>query len=945
MRQSIGNPTQPTRLPDSTGMRLQFPVIDNPEAINNSRLFKFYFVLFGFLFLWLAQSWLLMGTNPLIVNWGLSTYASFFGVLAFVWLYLTAIGSRLRWGCLVAAILAMVLAIVVNEPYVTLLIGAFAVSAIADLVATHTFQIETCAPMPPTESVPLRAAWRKRFWKIGAIPGAELYPITILLAPAAAIVLFYWELQFGAVDWQFNAFRCLVVLTGFFGAIWLTEIVAAFVWQRRARGAGILIKAISIARTDWLEYDRGNSQSPGVYKCRFGKCYSRWLLLGVAIAILTGFTGPAFQPGLLNSPYGTMDSALRAHFRFKYGQYPYQDLKRKTTEETRQHEKAQIVVAKQKEISASKEKELEELMSRTAFARLDQRIQSSSFDERTRSMMQIGGFVLQMACVPAVALLFTVAFAYLGIFAAASTVAGRQRRLTPEELVSAEDRANILGLLATSTDQIEKKSLFLGVNATDNAPVLVPREVFQDHAHILGDTGSGKTSIGIASIVSQLLRDKDCSVVVLDLKGDDLGLFEGVRKDCEQAEMPFRWFTNRIKHSTYLFNPLTQRYLNDLPAAMKAEIITNSLGLSYGKDYGRAFYSDANQELMSRAFAQAGQIESFRHLESVLKSRLGKAKSKLMETASHVQSIVRRLADSNGLNATEKTASPDALDAAIDFSQVFESPQTVYMHLSSGAGTGTAAEIARLALFSMLHSAYAMDPEQRVQTFVVIDEFQRIVSGNIEMILQLARSLNIGVILANQTMSDLKQAGIDLIPAVSANTRFRQVFAASYTKDQQELSLASGETVTHRGSWLHSMLLGPAIASLTVSENISNRHRINDLLLATDKEGRSLVQVRRGAGYAQYGGFPFAMQSGYTITEDEYKQRRKMPWPESSDETILEDHRVRTYESNSGLPPVGKPRPDLFVDDSPTSSLSESDLLSGFDLDDRTSTNDNESDK
>ena len=54
-------------------------------------------------------------------------------------------------------------------------------------------------------------------------------------------------------------------------------------------------------------------------------------------------------------------------------------------------------------------------------------------------------------------------------------------------------------------------SLFLGLNAADGSPVLVPRTVFQEHAHFLGDSGSGKTSLGLAPLIAQLIRFRDCS--------------------------------------------------------------------------------------------------------------------------------------------------------------------------------------------------------------------------------------------------------------------------------------------------------------------------------------------------------------------------------------------------------------------------------------------------
>jgi hypothetical protein len=77
--------------------------------------------------------------------------------------------------------------------------------------------------------------------------------------------------------------------------------------------------------------------------------------------------------------------------------------------------------------------------------------------------------------------------------------------------------------------------------------------------------------------------------------------------------------------------------------------------------------------------------------------------------------------------------------------------------------------------------------------FVVIDEFQRMVAHNVEYMLQLARSMGVGIILANQSLQDLGE----LLPAVEANCRYRQWFAVSSLDDRRRLIESSGETVEH----------------------------------------------------------------------------------------------------------------------------------------------------
>ena len=44
--------------------------------------------------------------------------------------------------------------------------------------------------------------------------------------------------------------------------------------------------------------------------------------------------------------------------------------------------------------------------------------------------------------------------------------------------------------------------------------------------------------------------------------------------------------------------------------------------------------------------------------------------------------------------------------------------------------------------------------QQRRQVYLLIDEFRRVAAHNVDTILQIARSMNVGVFLANQSMLD-----------------------------------------------------------------------------------------------------------------------------------------------------------------------------------------------
>ncbi|QEG01538.1 AAA-like domain protein [Stieleria maiorica] len=529
---------------------------------------------------------------------------------------------------------------------------------------------------------------------------------------------------------------------------------------------------------------------------------------------------------------------------------------------------------------------------------------------------------LEQAIMLLLAFSFPIAFLYAASVRVAANLR-EQLEAHPDTILSFGNWNRLVDDVVKSGDETEQKSLLLGTNVSDGSPIMVPRSVFEEHAHILGDSGSGKTSLGISLILNQLIRQQDCSIVVIDLKGDDSALFSGTRMDAESAGKPFRWFTNELGKSSYAFNPFTQEYFDGLSLYQKTDVITAALGLQYGTDYGRGFYADANADYLYRTLQAHRHIRSFKQLAEILPTGIDVPyAAEVRKNASHLVSISQRLASTEALNVIDNDEYPKSvIDHQIDFADVFRRPQVIYLQLPSSLGTASSAEIARIALYSMIGSARQTPDAKRVQTFVFIDEFQRLVANNLELLMQTARSMKMGLILANQSIYDLKKPGIDLMPTVRTNTRYKQVFAASNIEDLRELVEVSGEALVHTRSYGQKVgMAGPfggGILNLNQSESTTPRLRTNDVLLATDAEDQSIVQIRRGAGYAQYGGFPFIMRSKFHISADEYSHRKEQSWPEPSDETVVGTE-VELSSPLDQFDPV-KPLPDS-PPDSPASS-------------------------
>lgn len=459
----------------------------------------------------------------------------------------------------------------------------------------------------------------------------------------------------------------------------------------------------------------------------------------------------------------------------------------------------------------------------------------------------------------------------------------------------------VVRAMQSSSDPIERDSLYMGRIVCDGSPLLIPRDVFHEHAHFLGDSGSGKTSMGLAPWMEQMIGYRDCSVVIVDLKADSHELLAtavaAAKERSRQTgrDVPVRHFSNQAGLSTFAFNPLLQPWFHAMDHYVRTDILCGALGLTYGSDYGEGFYSSANAAVSYHTIKKHPETVTFSELanrlaEVAIASDKRELHPEIRKAGVHVQTVLDRLGSFEALNVTRQTHADEVVDSAVDFCDVFTRPQVLYFHLSATLGPGSSPEIARLVAYSLL--AASTQTERKHQVFLVVDEFQRMVARNIEYMLQLARSMGVGVIIANQSMQDLKTSKADLIPTIEANCRYRQWFSASSHEDREMIVKGSGEMIDELQGQAEtpSRLLG----SLTnqTSQFIRPRLTQNDVMFASDLQTFNIVRLSRGAGYAQYGGLPVLAETHFHISQDEYERRKQFAWPEAANGAFMPGSRT-----------------------------------------------------
>ena len=509
-------------------------------------------------------------------------------------------------------------------------------------------------------------------------------------------------------------------------------------------------------------------------------------------------------------------------------------------------------------------------------------------------------------------------------------------------IVPANEWKEITKRIRNSGNEDERESLYLGRISYDQSPLLVPEKVFREHAHFLGDSGSGKTARGLSPLLEQIVSRGNASVMVLDLKGDSPELLQTLYQGAKTAEelsrnktvFPVRYFSLREDQATYAFNPFRLKCWQQLNALQKADILCGAMGLIYGPEYGAGYFSSANASVLYATISNFPMIGNFEELRDRIQHVIASPKrygldDKSRDAGNHVKMTVTKLATVAALNVTEDyTPNAATFEHRIDPTQLFRRPEALYFSLSATLGPGSSPEIARFATYMLL--ATATLTKNRTPVYLVVDEFQRMASSNLDYLLQLARSMDVAVILANQSMEDLRSTG--LISTLETNCRYRQWFAISGWDDQDRLSRASGETVDSLPSKSVSRSQSERGLTTTTSRSrqafIGPRLTKNDIKLVSDEDRKSIVLLNRGAGYAQFGAMPVIVENDFHITEDEYKKRRDADWPSCETGTFVPaewqrpqpevPHRGRTQNTAPAIsqetitlePPPRQPQPE-----------------------------------
>ncbi|QDV26077.1 type IV secretory system conjugative DNA transfer family protein [Aureliella helgolandensis] len=464
--------------------------------------------------------------------------------------------------------------------------------------------------------------------------------------------------------------------------------------------------------------------------------------------------------------------------------------------------------------------------------------------------------------------------------------------------------------LRVSIDPHVRGSLFLGRVAQDGMPVLYPMGILNEHMHILGSTGSNKSSKGLMPLIEQIIEFGFISVICLDLKGDRLELMACMMRAIREInrrlglDKILSLFSTDSQDGSQIFNPLESPVFRSLSLDERVSLIVTATNLIYGEDYGTAHFDAKNIRQMRALLYLVPEARSFRELYDAFTGLCSNPATRTHfsrdkhDDSPHLEETLYRLASIDAMQVTQADDVSDvAKAAAINIETFLKEPSYLYMRLASAASAKTPPTIARLLLYLLIETARRTP--QRIPVVVVIDEFQQLLSPSIKGLLQQARSLGIGIVMANQSIQDLRSMKTNLIPTLERNVRIRQWFDCG-EDDREYIIKAVGERVEH----VKQLSADSNGTRVTTAEVLLPRLSVNELNELSDNPMQSVVHIKRGQGYARFSGTPFVMESDYHITRDEYRKYQDTEWPEGEARLLKNGDLTARTPQGAGSKPV-----------------------------------------
>ncbi len=303
-----------------------------------------------------------------------------------------------------------------------------------------------------------------------------------------------------------------------------------------------------------------------------------------------------------------------------------------------------------------------------------------------------------------------------------------------------------------------RPEFFLGVDDNGN-DVSISEQLTNQHLHIMGPTGCGKTATLMLPLAIQAI-EKGSGACLVDFKGD-YSLIKSVQEKCKQVGKKFYFFSIDPRERTESYNPLSSG-----DSHSKANRIICALKLEMD---GPASYYENQQyvaflEIIKHLITLKQYISFPKILVYLRDSRFLERLGIKEENVSGLVASLSKIADYPMIN-----------EEGIDLKKIMDEGSVVYFNLRSQINTDLAEAIGRMLIVDFKFWS-SRRSEHDPKFFIFIDEFQTIASQFFIDIISKVRSANLCLVLANQSRGNLMNVSKSFHDAVMSNSFTKVVF-------------------------------------------------------------------------------------------------------------------------------------------------------------------------
>ena len=411
------------------------------------------------------------------------------------------------------------------------------------------------------------------------------------------------------------------------------------------------------------------------------------------------------------------------------------------------------------------------------------------------------------------------------------------------------------------TDPLPRRT-WLGVTRRCVFDVAIPKDLMLRHVLVLGSTGAGKTRTAIQALIEQQIA-QGLGLLVLQFKHDELfyrGILDAVVRAKREREFVYLSLRSDDEARTAAWNPLGWSDRTEVAEALVYAIIDDFAQLRYFAaqnldalgivlDGARRKGEALSFARLAELLAETGQSGAGRLLLAYLRSfpdLRARAQRVRWDHASELKMMAARLARFPAL-----TLSPGRMP--LDLRLAMQQRHVVIANLDATAFPQAARYVGRL-LMACLSATYSTlrRTEADPLYLVALDEFGPVAGPHLSSVLGTARGFGVSLVLATQSLADLRAAGqreaADALAAqIVENVGTQVVFSLRNPFEAEWWSKASGTVLRDYPieTLLDAGVGGAGDGKLHAAKRESGAVSINQLLFAPRSKGFVWIPSRR----------------------------------------------------------------------------------------------------